>query len=66
MMGIGFEEMVGKPPMRMPPMDYSPFMVGPRAAIRPAGLYENILCKVAPYSVRGAIWYQGEDDDARG
>lgn len=62
----GMEDFGKNPPPPPPPMDYSPFAVGPRAAIRPAGLYENILCKVAPYAVRGAIWYQGEDDDARG
>lgn len=48
-----------------PPEGYSPFVPGPKAAVRPAGLYEQILCRVAPYAVRGVIWYQGEDDDAR-
>lgn len=68
MMGEGLEEffksMADMPPPPLP--DYSPFVPGPRACIRPAGLYDNILCKLAPYAVRGAIWYQGEDDDARG
>lgn len=49
-----------------PPEGFSPFMPGPKAAVRPAGLYEQILCRVAPYAVRGVVWYQGEDDDARG
>lgn len=48
-----------------PPEGYSPFVPGPKAAVRPAGLYQQILCHVAPYAVRGVIWYQGEDDDAR-
>lgn len=68
MMGIGLEEFFKKmaetPPP--PPVDYGPYMPGPRAAIRPAGLFENMLCKIAPYALRGVIWYQGEDDDARG
>ena len=42
------------------------FTIGPKSTVRPAGLYEYMLCKVAPYAIRGAIWYQGEDDDARG
>lgn len=67
MMGIGLEEffqsMGDMPPPQ--PSDYSPFIPGPRAAVRPAGLYENILRHIAPYAVRGAIWYQGEDDDSR-
>lgn len=45
--------------------DFVPFMPGPRSTVRPSGLYENMLCKVAPYTIRGAVWYQGEDDDAR-
>lgn len=66
MMGIGLEEFLRNMDKMPPPeLDYGPYMPGPRAAIRPAGLYENILRRIAPYAVRGAIWYQGEDDDAR-
>lgn len=69
MMGIGLEEFFAKMeanPPRPEEMIYAPFVMGPRAAVRPAGLYETMLRKVAPYAARGVIWYQGEDDDARG
>ena len=66
MMGIGLKEFFEKGPPPMPQLDYTPYMAGPRGAVRPAGLYENMLKKVAPYAARGIIWYQGEDDDFRG
>ncbi len=52
-------------PSKLPPVDFAPFTPGPRSTVRPAGLYENMLSKVAPYGLRGFVWYQGEDDDAR-
>lgn len=67
MMGIGLEDIFKDgSPAPPPPSDYTPYMAGPRSAVRPSGLFDNILSKVAPYAVRGAVWYQGEDDDFRG
>lgn len=65
MMGKDMSEFFKKgiPPMN--PDIYSPYLPGPRSCIRPAGLYDSMICKIAPYGIRGAIWYQGEDDDAR-
>ena len=68
MMGEGlkeFIEMMAKNPEPMPMPVYSAYVPGPRAAIRPAGLYDTMLKKVAPYALAGFLWYQGEDDDYR-
>lgn len=45
-------------------IDPSAFMpvMGPKYERRPSGLYGSMLCAVAPYSIRGVIWYQGETD----
>lgn len=45
-----------QPPM--PPL-------GPKSEKRPAGLHESMLCQVAPYGVRGILFYQGESDGDR-
>ena len=36
--------------------------LGPKSEQRPAGLYDAMLTKVAPYGIRGFIYYQGESD----
>ncbi len=33
---------------------------------RPTGLYNGSIAPLAPYAIRGAIWYQGESNSARG
>lgn len=37
-------------------------MTGPRDANRPAALYDMMLTRIAGYTARGVIWYQGEND----
>lgn len=38
------------------------FPMGPKHERRPAGLYRSMLCQVAPYALRGFLYYQGETD----
>lgn len=36
--------------------------IGPKYERRPCGLYESMLKQIAPFTLKGIIWYQGETD----
>ena len=40
-------------------------VIGPKTETRPCGLYESMLTQVAPYTLRGILFYQGESDGDR-
>jgi sialate O-acetylesterase len=50
----------GKQPPRMPQAP-----MGPDNPNSPSGLYNAMIAPLIPYTVRGAIWYQGESNAGR-
>ena len=40
-----------------------PGPMGPYSEFRPYGLYEVMLSRVCPYTLKGFLYYQGEEDD---
>jgi sialate O-acetylesterase len=39
--------------------------IGPNHPYSPTGLYNGMIMPIAPYGIRGAIWYQGESNAGR-
>ncbi|CAG7635449.1 sialate O-acetylesterase [Paenibacillus allorhizosphaerae] len=53
----GYRSWVSANPLAWPPQP-----LGPKAYFRPCGLYHTMLRTVAPYPIRGVLWYQGESN----
>ena len=62
MFGLPMEEFGAKlAEQGIDPSAFAPVM-GPKYERRPCGLYDAMLRPIAPYGIRGVIWYQGETD----
>ncbi|OZG62826.1 9-O-acetylesterase [Bifidobacterium lemurum] len=48
---------------RLGPCPWPP-PITPTSQYRPTGPYETMLRRVAPFTLRGFLWYQGEEDEA--
>ncbi|GLX71527.1 family 43 glycosylhydrolase [Paenibacillus glycanilyticus] len=51
----------GLPSEQLPPYPW-PMPLGPHSHQRPNGLYHTMVKRVIPYSIKGFIYYQGEND----